>query len=192
MGSGKSIVGRLLAHLLGFGFIDTDAEVEARARKSVARIFKDQGEPAFREIERKVVMRAAGARHHVIATGGGAVEDAEAWNALKANGIVVWLNPSIEEVVRRIVPGPAALHALADRPFLEDLADVSGLAPGTKGPALREFMEDKRKRLAERLRALLGSRIARYREADLVVEPAWELPETTARDIAKRLRAMES
>ena len=192
MGSGKSIVGRLLAHLLGFGFIDTDAEVEARAKKSVARVFREQGEPTFREMERKIVMRAAGARHHVIATGGGAVEDAEAWNALKASGIVVWLNPPIEEVVRRMAPGPKALQTLADRPFLEDLADLTGLAPGAKGPALQHFMDDKRKRLGERLRALLGRRIAQYREADLVVEPEWELPETTARDIANRLRAMES
>lgn len=192
MGSGKSVVGHLLAHLLGFGFIDTDIEVEQRAKKSVARIFREQGEAAFREMERKVVLRAAGARRHVIATGGGAVEDAEVWAALKASGIVVWINPSIEELVRRMAPGPKALQALVDRPFLEDLADLSGLAPGTKGPALQQFMEDKRKRLGERLGALLGRRISQYREADVTVEPAWELPETTARHIADRIRALES
>lgn len=192
MGSGKSTVGRLLAHSLGFGFIDTDAAVVARAKKSVARIFSEQGESAFRDLERKEVLRAAGARRHVIATGGGAVEDDEVWRALSASGIVVWLNPSIEELVRRMAPGPEALKALAHRPFLEDLADISALPHGAKGPVMQQFMEDRRKRLAERLGALLGRRVSRYREAAVVVEPAWELPETTARAIASRIREMES
>jgi shikimate kinase len=167
MGSGKSAVGYLLAHMLGFGFIDTDAEIEAGAGKSVARIFKEQGEDAFRSMERKVVARAASAHKHVIATGGGALEDDESWRALTANGLVVWLNPPVEELVRRLASGPDSLKQLAVRPYLEELADLSGMpSGGNRGPAMQQFMADRRKRLGERIKALLAEDSALPRSPD--------------------------
>ena len=192
MGSGKSAVGPLLAHMLGFGFLDTDAEVERMTRKPVARIFMEQGEAGFRDLERKVVARVANARRHVIATGGGSVGDEGSWQELTKHGLVVWLNPPVDEIVRRMAPGPKALQGLIRRPFLDDLADISGLPPGTKGPALQQFMEEKRKRLADRIKALLGQRLERYRQASIVVEPEFELPETTARNIAAQFALLES
>lgn len=191
MGSGKSAVGRLLAHMLGFGFIDTDVEIERMTRKPIARIFMEQGESGFRELERKVVARAANARRHVIATGGGAVDNEDSWRALTEHGLVIWLNPSVDEIARRVAPSPKALKGLIMRPYLDDLADISGLDPGAKGPALHQFMEEKRKRLTERLKALLGQRVERYRQADIVVEPEFELPETTARNIAAQFSVLE-
>ncbi len=191
MGSGKSALARILAHMLRFGFIDTDADVERMTRKPVARIFMEQGESGFRDLERKAVARAASARRHVIATGGGAVDDENSWRALTESGILVWLNPPIDEVVRRLAPTPKALQDLIRRPFLDDLADISGLPSGTKGPALQQFMEEKRKRMADRIKTLLGQRAERYRQAAIVVEPEFELPETTARKIAAEYALLE-
>lgn len=187
MGSGKSTVGRLLAHALGLGFIDTDAEVEAKARKSIASIFKAEGESRFREIERQVVERLAAAAGQVLAVGGGSVEDNQSWEAMRKGAIVVWLNPPVEELVRRLAPNPAQLERLAQRPLLDDLADVSALRQGMSGPAIQEFMSERWKKLAERLRALHGARAFRYREADIVVEPAFETPEATVKTIVKLL-----
>src|ERR1022692_3486885 len=74
-GAGKTTVGQLLAARLGVGFTDTDAEVEATAGKPVSDIFVEDGEPAFRELERAAVELALGTATGVVAIGGGAVLD---------------------------------------------------------------------------------------------------------------------
>src|SRR3989304_8133661 len=72
MGSGKSEVGRALAHRLGWPFVDTDAEIEAREQRAIPTIFNESGEPYFRNVERAVVRVVARRAPAVIATGGGA------------------------------------------------------------------------------------------------------------------------
>lgn len=72
MGSGKSSVGRILAHRLGYELVDTDALLEERAGAPIARIFREQGEPAFRALESEVLSAVADRPRSVIATGGGA------------------------------------------------------------------------------------------------------------------------
>ncbi len=74
MGAGKSTVARLLAARLGWQAIDVDAEVERRAGRSIAEIFAAEGERAFRTLESLALARCLGARHAVIALGGGAPE----------------------------------------------------------------------------------------------------------------------
>ena len=98
-GSGKSTVGPLLAGLLGTGFLDTDDEVEAVAGKPVTDIFVEDGEPAFRELERAVVRRALG-YGGVVALGSGAVLDEQTRRQL-AGQQVVYLETSFAEVARR-------------------------------------------------------------------------------------------
>ncbi|HWI59672.1 MAG TPA: shikimate kinase, partial [Bacillota bacterium] len=71
MGTGKSSVGRLLAQQLHFTFLDTDHVIEERAGKSVSDIFQQDGEPVFREWERKIVAELAQRDKTIIATGGG-------------------------------------------------------------------------------------------------------------------------
>ncbi len=72
MGSGKSTVGTILARRLGRDFVDTDALVERRARKTIARIFAEEGEAAFRDAEAGVLAGLARRGGLVVATGGGA------------------------------------------------------------------------------------------------------------------------
>jgi shikimate kinase len=77
MGSGKSTVGRILARSLGYAFVDMDAVVEHRAGTSIARIFEERGEEAFRRLEEEAVAGLAARTRIVVAAGGGApVRDA--------------------------------------------------------------------------------------------------------------------
>lgn len=98
-GAGKSTVGALLARALRTTFTDTDDLVEEAAGKSVAEIFVDDGEPAFRVLEAESVDRAL-ATDGVVALGGGAVMSTSVRKAL-AGQRVVWLEVGLAEAVRR-------------------------------------------------------------------------------------------
>jgi shikimate kinase len=72
-GSGKSTVARLLAERLGFNWVDADDQIEARAGKSIAQIFADEGQRSFRELEAAVAAELCRRQQTVVALGGGAV-----------------------------------------------------------------------------------------------------------------------
>jgi shikimate kinase len=91
MGTGKSVVGRALAVRLGFAFVDTDDLIEARAGKSITRIFAEEGEPHFRDLETEAIRSLAALERHVVATGGGCVLRDENWAAMRQAGLVVCL-----------------------------------------------------------------------------------------------------
>lgn len=98
-GAGKSTVGLLLAAVLNVGFLDTDDEVAAIAGKPVGDIFVEDGEPAFRALERQVAGRAL-AYPGVVALGSGAVAD-EQIRRMLAGQRVAYLETSFTEVARR-------------------------------------------------------------------------------------------
>ncbi|MEU9481614.1 shikimate kinase [Streptomyces sp. NPDC048191] len=100
MGVGKSTVGRLLAERLGLGYRDTDEDIVATEGRTIADIFVDDGEPAFRAIEKRAVHTALAEHGGVLALGGGAVLDADT-RALLAGHRVVYLSMDVEEAVRR-------------------------------------------------------------------------------------------
>jgi shikimate kinase len=102
MGVGKSSVGRRLANALGVPFRDADAEVEAAAGRSVADIFSELGEAAFREGERRVIARLLDQPPHVLATGGGAFMNPETRKLIKARAVSVWLKTDLEVLARRV------------------------------------------------------------------------------------------
>ena len=102
MGTGKSSVGRCVAQRLGFAFVDTDQLIEARAKKSIASIFADEGEPVFREHERQVVADLRELRGAVIATGGGLGANPANLASLKEHALVVCLWASPELILRRV------------------------------------------------------------------------------------------
>jgi shikimate kinase len=102
MGVGKSSVGRRLANALSLPFRDADTEVEAAAGRSIAEIFADLGEPAFRDGERRVIQRLLEGPPHVLATGGGAFMSAETRALIKEKAISVWLKADLEVLARRV------------------------------------------------------------------------------------------
>jgi shikimate kinase len=101
-GSGKSTVARELASRLGFDFIDADDEIERRAGKSIAAIFADDGEPAFRELESEVVVDLCRLKRHVVALGGGAVLNEANRTAFRLAGLVIWLSATVETLAERM------------------------------------------------------------------------------------------
>ena len=113
MGTGKSSVGRMVAEQLGFAFLDTDTVIEARAGKSIAEIFAEQGEAAFRELERGLVKEMASRTRTVISTGGGLVVDPDNLGSLKKHAVVVCLWASPETLWARV-------KNQGHRPLLQD------------------------------------------------------------------------
>jgi shikimate kinase len=100
-GAGKTTVGGLLADRLGVAFVDTDATIEAAAGKPVADIFVEDGEPAFRELERTAVARAISDHQGVLGLGGGAVLD-ERTRVLLEGRPVVYLETGFTELAKRV------------------------------------------------------------------------------------------
>ena len=100
-GAGKSTVAEVLGRRLGVAVRDTDTDVEAAAGKSVAEIFVDDGEAAFRELERVAVATALAEHPGVVALGGGAVMNPQTEAAL-AGHAVVFLDVEIADAARRI------------------------------------------------------------------------------------------
>ncbi len=113
MGSGKTTVGIALAKRLGWRFVDTDDEVQKSVGLSVAELFSEAGESAFRRWEASVVERLIGEPGHaVIALGGGALMNKQNLDAVCKSGWIVHLRVSAVTVRQRLAPSP-------DRPLYE-------------------------------------------------------------------------
>ncbi len=102
MGAGKSTVGRTLAERLGWAFKDMDALIEERHGRTVADIFKENGEPFFRQEEMRLAGELRGVSDHVIAAGGGAFAQPSTREALREGAGVVWLQCSLDAILRRV------------------------------------------------------------------------------------------
>lgn len=124
MGSGKSTVGRSLAEELGWRFVDIDYEIEQHQGQTIAQIFEERGEPAFRELEsealRKRVLHIEAGNPCVVALGGGAFVQQRNWEMVENNGVTVWLDCSLEVIHKR-------LGDLATRPLASDRASMERL-----------------------------------------------------------------
>ncbi|NHV28437.1 shikimate kinase [Burkholderia sp. D-99] len=102
MGVGKTAVGRQLAAMLKFPYVDSDRVVEARTNWTVAELFAHDGEAAFRAMEAGVVDELTRWPRAVIATGGGAILDTHTRLVLTSRTRVVWLRAEPEELLRRM------------------------------------------------------------------------------------------
>jgi shikimate kinase len=106
MASGKSTVGRLLAHRLGWSFFDIDDEIEAAEKTTIAAIFDTRGEAEFRRIESLIIGQHVRSieygRPAVLALGGGAFVDPANRELLLGHGIAIWLDCPLEVVKRRV------------------------------------------------------------------------------------------
>ncbi len=160
-GTGKSSVARELAVRLGFEWVDSDHVVEQQAGKSIARIFTEDGEGAFRELESSVVESLSRKRRTVVALGGGAVLREENRKLIQAAGLVVWLTAGVDTILARLA---ADESTVSRRPNL------------TKTGGRREIEE------------LLTGRTPLYGEcATLIVDTEGKTEAQVAEEIAARL-----
>jgi shikimate kinase len=113
MGSGKTAVGRHLARLLRFSFHDSDADVEAKTGVDIQFIFEKEGEAGFRVREKESIERLTNLDSIVLATGGGAVIEADNRRVLAERGVVVYLETSVDQQLERTRHG-------RHRPLLND------------------------------------------------------------------------
>ena len=153
MGSGKSTIGRLLAHEMGWSFFDLDHEIEAAERTSIAEIFEQRGEAEFRRIETEMLKQHVAwieqGRPAVVALGGGTFAEERNRALLARRGITVWLDCPLEVAARRIA---LELH----RPLAHD---------------------------PERFAALYRERLESYRLADVHVPITGDDPAVAVRTI---------
>ena len=126
MGAGKTTIGRILAKKLGKRFIDTDHEIEARTGATIPWIFEIEGEASFRRREAEVIRDLTAQDGIVLATGGGAVLDADSRAYLKARGRVVYLRASVSSILARTAhdKNRPLLQTADPRKKLEELTTI--------------------------------------------------------------------
>jgi shikimate kinase len=137
-GAGKSTVARFAADILNYPLVDFDKTIERRAGRTIAEIFRDQGELAFREMEAALTQELVSAPASVLSPGGGWVTRPDVVALIRPRTLLVWLTVSPAVAVRRMGAGvsrrpllmkgdPAAVLAgiLAEREGLYSMADVT-------------------------------------------------------------------
>lgn len=113
MGTGKSAVGRPLARALGYRFLDADTVLEQSAGRSIPRIFAEDGEESFRQLETAVLDQLAHWHSLVVATGGGVVTRPVNWGHLQ-QGVVIWLDAPEHVLLQRLRADPTPRPLLAE------------------------------------------------------------------------------
>jgi shikimate kinase len=137
MGAGKSTVGQLVADKLGWGYLDSDAEVMAATGLTVPELFSLHGEAAFRAAETEALRRAcASAGPVVVSVAGGAILSPENRDLLRRSGRVIWLRARPETLATRVGDG-------AGRPLLgSDPARAMGTLDAVRRPLYAEVADD--------------------------------------------------
>ncbi len=162
MGSGKTTIGRQLARRLGMDFLDLDLELQDRCGVEVSVIFDIEGESGFRQRESALLDELTRRDDLVLATGGGSVLDEANRRMLTERGLVVYLQTSVDQQLRRLerdkqrplLQAPdrrRRLRELAEKrnPIYESCADVvirsSGISPGAMAAVVTRRIRDYRR-----------------------------------------------
>jgi shikimate kinase len=156
MGSGKTAVGKHLARLLDYPFLDSDHEIERRTGADIPLIFEREGEAGFRHREREMIAELSARQHIVLATGGGAVLDARTREELKARGWVVYLETSVSQQAERagrtrhrpLLHGADPAERLGEllrvrEPLYREIADLTVPTDQRRVPSVAEFIAQK-------------------------------------------------
>ena len=154
MATGKSSVGKRLAAILGYDFLDMDAIIEAEEGISIPRIFALLGEAAFRTLEARTVERLAERSRCVIATGGGTVVNPKNLETLKSCGILINLTADIETIISRT-------GSAEDRPMLQQ---------GDRRERIRSLMEQRTHAYAQADLSVDTSCLSIDEVADLILD----------------------
>ena len=136
MGAGKTTVGSLLAKAMGREFFDSDAVLQERTGVTVSEIFEREGEQGFRRREREVIAELVQRKNIVLATGGGAVLDADNRRLLASRGTVIHLHASVEAQL-------CYLRADRSRPLLQrgDPQEILKRLSREREPLYRELRD---------------------------------------------------
>jgi shikimate kinase len=160
MASGKTAVGARLAERLGWEHVDLDAEIVRRAGKSIARIFQEEGESAFRGLEAEATRELLERRRAVLSPGGGWVMNQGVLDRIPAHTLTVWLRVEPDTVLERLRADAGG----AERPLLA--------APDP----------------AQRIRTLLAEREAAYERAAHVIPTDGRSVESIVAEIETLIR----
>ncbi|HQT72482.1 MAG TPA: 3-dehydroquinate synthase [Acidiphilium sp.] len=165
MGAGKSAVGRRLAARLQLPFHDSDAEIEAVSRKTVAEIFASEGEAAFRAREREVIAGLLGGPPVVLATGGGAFMDPDTRTVIGERAISVWLRATISVLLGRV-------RGRTHRPLLNqgDPGEILARLSAVRGPvyAGADIIVDSTEDSPDMTTETVAAALARHAPAQIV------------------------
>src|SRR6056297_2022811 len=165
MGSGKSTVGRKVAGRLDVPFKDLDDMIVDKAGMPIPRIFEERGEPGFRELERKILIRESQYFKGVMALGGGSLQNQHIIDHLKIYGWLVFLDVPQSVIWKRI-------SGDSNRPMLA--SDSRSDKPNTAEESTK-------------LQRLLDERLPFYRQAEITIPAGERTPEVIAHKLIKKL-----
>lgn len=160
--TGKTTIGRILAAIMDFPFLDTDKEIERKMSIPISSIVENHGWKKFREVEKKILFKTAELKNHVIATGGGIVTFDQNVDFMKKNGIVIWLKAPVHIIISRMTDDPAS----------------SGLRPSLTGRTIEDETN-----------SVLSGRIPLYQNAcDFEFDTSEKTPGTIAENIKQQIK----
>jgi len=102
MGSGKSAIGKILANKLNYNFIDVDKIIENQAKKTIKKIFEEDGEVYFRDLEEKITIKILKNKEAIVSLGGGAIINKKIRNSIKKNSYNIYLNVEVDILTKRL------------------------------------------------------------------------------------------
>ena len=102
MGSGKSAIGKILANKLNYNFIDVDKMIEIDAGKTIKKIFEEDGEQYFRDLEEKKTINILELKETIVSLGGGAIINKNIRGSIKKNSYNIYLNVNIDILTNRL------------------------------------------------------------------------------------------
>jgi shikimate kinase len=123
-GTGKSVVGELLAQKLNRETISMDAEIVKKAGMSIPEFVEQNGWPKFRDVETEVARELAERDNIIVDCGGGIIERPENIPALRTNGVIFLLQASVDVIVSRIADGSERPALTEGKTFTEEVAEV--------------------------------------------------------------------
>ena len=102
MGSGKSSIGKILANKLDYNFIDIDKMIEINAKKTIKKIFEEDGEEYFRDLEEKITINILKNKNTIVSLGGGAIINKKIRDSIKKNSYNIYLNVDVDILTKRL------------------------------------------------------------------------------------------
>jgi shikimate kinase len=123
-GTGKSVIGKIVAEALHMKCIAMDARIVEKAGMSIPEIVEKQGWTAFRDMESEVARELAQLDNIIIDSGGGVIEREENIDALRANARIIWLRASVATIVSRIKGDTGRPSLTGGKSFTEEVTEV--------------------------------------------------------------------